>query len=279
MVAPKPLSKTSVGWSELHGARNEICAMTPKEIKAFLETEPVTDEIISVFLDDPRSSVRSLASTYLQKGGNLRENEEFFRKGNLNFLAGVDEAGRGALAGPLCAAAVVFEPDVEIEGINDSKALTPKVREELYEEIISKAERVSVVFIDAGLIDRWGIQMSNLKALGDALSGLGSRCEEAICDYLVPPGFDFPTFGIPKADSTFQCVAAASIVAKVERDRVMRGLDHGFKGYNFARNKGYATKEHLYAIAQLGPSEVHRLTFSPIRQKWEGSLWAGDDKA
>ncbi|MDD5448629.1 MAG: ribonuclease HII [Actinomycetota bacterium] len=253
--------------------------MSPKEIEALLETGPVTDEIISVFLDDPRSSVRNLAYLCLRKGKSLRENEEFFRKGNLNLLAGVDEAGRGALAGPICAAAVVFKPDTEIEGINDSKALTPKVREELYDEIVSKAEGVSVVFIDAGLIDRWGIQMSNLKAFRDALGGLSSRCEGAICDHFVPPGCPFPTFGIPKADCTFQCVAAASIVAKVERDRVMRGLDRGFKGYNFARNKGYATREHLEALAQLGPSGVHRLTFSPLRQKWEGSLLACDGKA
>jgi ribonuclease HII len=204
----------------------------------------------------------------------LASNEEIFRVGSIRLIAGADEAGRGALAGPLAAAAVMFAPGVVIKGIDDSKQLLPQKREELYVEIIARAEYVSVAFVDPGLIDRWGVQLVNYKALGDAVAGLGGRCECVVCDHFALPGVGCPSYGIPKADETFQSVAAASIVAKVERDRVMTSLHGRTPFYNFEKNKGYATEEHLTALAIYGPSQFHRMTFHGVLfEELDANLW------
>jgi ribonuclease HII len=150
--------------------------------------------------------------------------------------------------------------------------LTPSRREELYDEIMEKAISVSVSFVDAHLIDIWGLQAMNLKALGDAILGLDPSCECAICDNYKLDGLGIPSFGIPMADSTFQSVAAASIVAKVERDRVMLSLHARYPQYNFEYNKGYATPEHLKALELYGPSDFHRLTFRGVLRE-EAPLW------
>ena len=222
---------------------------------------------------DPRPSVRQLGYSALRRGRSLSANEDVFTDDGIRFLAGADEAGRGALAGPLVAAAVMFAPGAVIKGVNDSKQLTPERREELYEVIMEEAESVSVVFMDCGLIDRWGIQPVNMQALGGALAGIDDRCQCAICDHFTLSGCAVPTFGIPKADETFQSVAAASIVAKVERDGVMRSLHRRFPRYNFKENKGYATEQHVSALAAFGPCEVHRLSFSSVLPNEEQSLW------
>lgn len=231
-------------------------------------------ELLAVLCSDRRVTVRRLAYRLLRQGGDMASNEEIFRDGEVRFLAGTDEAGRGALAGPLAAAAVMFAPGVVIEGVRDSKALLPGQREELYDKILSEAVSVTVSFIDPGLVDRWGIQLANLKALGDAVNGLDPKCQRVICDHFSLVGCSVPVFGIPKADDTFQSVAAASIIAKVERDRVMRSLHARFPLYNFSDNKGYGTEEHLRALAQHGPCEVHRRTFRGVRpEDEEMSLW------
>lgn len=204
----------------------------------------------------------------------MASNEEIFRDGDVRFLAGTDEAGRGALAGPLAAAAVMFAPGTVIEGVKDSKDLLPDLREEFYGRILSEAVSVSVSFIDPGLVDRWGIQLANMKALGDAVDGLDQSCQRVICDHFSLVGCRVPVYGIPQADATFQSVAAASIIAKVERDRVMRSLHDRFPGYNFADNKGYGTEEHLQALVEHGPCEIHRLTYSGVLpEDEEMSLW------
>lgn len=231
-------------------------------------------ELLSVLCRDPRVTVRRIAYRYLRRGGDLASNEDIFRDGDVRFLAGTDEAGRGALAGPLVAAAVMFPPGAVIENVRDSKALLPGQREELYDRILSEAVSVSVSFVDPGLVDRWGVQLANLKALGDAVNGLDPKCQRVICDHFSLVGCMVPVFGIPKADATFQSVAAASIIAKVERDRVMRSLHSRFPLYNFAGNKGYGTEEHRGALAEHGPSEVHRRTFRGVLPgDEEMSLW------
>ena len=245
-----------------------------REIRALLASLRKPDPALFASLArDPRATARHLGYSALRKGRSLAANEDIFRDGGIRFLAGADEAGRGALAGPLVAAAVMFAPGEVVEGANDSKKLTPKRREELYDEIMGRAESVSVVFVDAGLIDRWGIQPVNLQALGGAIAGIDDRCQRAICDHFSPAGCPVPTFGVPRADETFQSVAAASIVAKVERDRLMRALHRRFPRYNFAENKGYGTVEHLRALAAHGPSPFHRLSFSGVLPDDEMSLW------
>lgn len=248
--------------------------LSVRDIRSVLASRESPDPVFLITLTrDPRPTVRRIGYGALRRGRSLAANEEIFRTGGVRFLAGADEAGRGALAGPLTAAAVMFAPGAVIEGVDDSKRLTPERREALYEVIVSEALSVSVAFMDAGLIDRRGIQPVNLQALGAALAGIDERCQCAICDHLALAGCAVPTFGIPKADQTFQSVAAASIVAKVERDRVMKALHDRFPRYNFKVNKGYATAEHVSALAAHGPCEVHRLSFSSVLPDGEMSLW------
>jgi ribonuclease HII len=252
--------------------------LSVREIRALLASLDRPDpELFSRLTRDPRASVRQLGYAALRQGRSLAANESIFRADGVHFIAGADEAGRGALAGPLVAAAVMFDPDAVVKGVNDSKLLSPERREELYEAITDIAESISVVFMDAGLIDRFGIQPVNMQALGGALDGIDERCQCAICDHFKLTGCAVPTFGIPKADATFQSVAAASIVAKVERDRVMRSFHRRFPRYNFEENKGYATEEHISALAAYGPCELHRLTFSSVLPSEEPSLWEGPD--
>ena len=254
----------------------DILSMSVREIKAMLASLEKPDHVLYARLTrDTRPSVRQLGYYALRHGRSLAANEEIFREGNIRFIAGADEAGRGALAGPLVAAAVMFSPGTVVKGVNDSKMLTPERRDELYDIIINKAESICVVFIDSGLIDRFGIQPANMQALGEALAGIDDRCQCAICDHFTLSGCDVPTYGIPKADETFQSVAAASILAKVERDRVMKSLHSRFPRYNFEANKGYGTVEHMSALAVYGPCEVHRKSFSGVLPDEEIRLWEG----
>ncbi len=235
------------------------------EIRRILASLDKPDpELLSVLSRDPRKTVRSMAYGYFKRKGSLVANEEIFRRGGVRLLAGVDEAGRGAIAGPLTAAAVVLKPDAVIDDIADSKVLTPDKREELYERIMESALCVSVCFIDPALIDRWGIQLMNRKALKDVAEAVSDQCHCVICDHFSLPGIRLPSYSIPHADSTFQCVAAASVVAKVERDRVMSGLHNRIPYYNFHKNKGYATEEHIHALSIYGPSKIHRKRFRGV---------------
>lgn len=283
MVAFQPLQQTEGQAVRLGRQAPETGALqappdtfslTVQQVRELISRNPTDVELLAGLARDPRVTVRKMAYRALGRGGrNLASNEDLFREGDIRFVAGADEAGRGALAGPLAAAAVVFEPGVVIKGVKDSKMLHPEQREEIYEVIISRAARVSVVFIDSGMIDAWGLQRVNIKALADAILALEDGCHFAICDHFKLAGLPVPSCGIPKADETFQSVAAASIVAKVERDSVMRSLDRRFPAYKFAENKGYATEGHLSALASFGPCEVHRRSFSGVLPDDEISLW------
>jgi ribonuclease HII len=253
----------------------DTMSLSVKEVQDLLRSlESPEPALLGKLARDPRQTVRKMAYRGLRKGGSLARNENLFRRDTIREIAGADEAGRGALAGPIVAAAVVFEPGVVIKGVNDSKLLTPEQREELYEEITLRATGVSVSFVDAPLIDRWGIQVANMKALGDAVMGIHTLCQCVICDHFTLRGLPVVSFGIPKADATFQSVAAASIVAKVERDRVMCSLHLRFPYYNWINNKGYATSEHMSAIEEFGHCEVHRQSFSGVLpSELDETLW------
>ena len=240
--------------------------------------------LIEALLGDGRATVR--ASAAIKKEGmerklrrlrgkkNIRLNERVFREGGYRVIAGVDEVGRGALAGPLVAAAVVVEKGAKIPGANDSKMLSPAVREELYQMIMSRATDVSVVWVDQELIDEYGLQTANIAALHEAVAGLSLTPDCVICDNYSLEACETAVFGLPKADSTFFSVALASIVAKVERDRLMTCFHKKYPAYGFDHNKGYATPEHLEALRELGPSPVHRFSFHGVLgPEEEGRLW------
>ena len=176
-------------------------------------------------------------------------------------LAGADEAGRGALAGPLVAAAVVLGAG-EISGLNDSKALSANVRESLFTEVLRRAAAVSVVTFPAWWIDEFGVGSANKEALRRALVLLEPHAGCGLADGNLALGPEIEC--LPRADGTSAAVAAASVVAKVLRDGAMRALAGEHAGYGSERNCGYGTPEHRLALAQLGPCRVHRLSYAGV---------------
>lgn len=181
-------------------------------------------------------------------------------------VAGADEAGRGACAGPLVAAAVILptQPGCEIAGLKDSKVLSPTARAELNTIIVERALGVAWVAVSARDCDRRGIQAANLAALRQAVLGLPIAPGFVITDGFAVDGLGVPSVGMWKADQLVACVSAASIVAKVTRDRIMDEIDELFPPYEFARHKGYATAVHQRHLDELGPCSQHRLSYGNV---------------
>lgn len=185
-------------------------------------------------------------------------------------VAGLDEAGRGAWAGPVCAAAVVLpldRPDLAdlLSGVRDSKLLSPARREELLPVIEGVAEAVSVGWANPARVDEMGIAAATRLAMARAVSRLDGRVSALLIDYVRLPEIDLLQRALPKADARCLSVAAASIVAKVTRDRLMVALDGALPGYGFARHKGYGTRQHREALGRLGPSPIHRMSWRPMQ--------------
>lgn len=176
-------------------------------------------------------------------------------------LCGVDEAGRGPLAGPVCAAAVMLPRGLVIEGLDDSKKLTEKQRERLYTEITQKALSWAVAFADVEEIEEMNILGATYLAMNRALSGLEDKPELALIDGNRAKGVECNTLCVVGGDGRCADIAAASVVAKVTRDRLMCELDERYPGYGFAKHKGYGTKAHYAAIRELGPCPAHRPSF------------------
>ena len=180
-------------------------------------------------------------------------------------VAGIDEAGRGPLAGPVAAAAVILDPRRLPRGLNDSKQLTPEDRECLYEDILRQALAVAVAFATAAEIDRLNIRQANFLAMRRALMALPMAPSHVLIDGNdLPPNLPNPAETIIKGDTLSASIAAASIIAKVSRDRLMRRLCVHYPVYRFSTHFGYATKIHLAAIAEHGPCPFHRLSFRPF---------------
>ena len=179
-------------------------------------------------------------------------------------VAGLDEAGRGPLAGPVVAAAVVLGPGTRITGVDDSKRLTPEERESLYPVIHARAVAVGVGVIDAETIDRVNILQATRRAMGLALGSLGVEPELVLTDFVALDGLRCPQRNLVNGDQRSATVAAASIIAKVTRDRMMAEADREYPQYGFGRHKGYATLEHLAALIMHGPCPLHRRTFNGV---------------
>jgi ribonuclease HII len=181
-------------------------------------------------------------------------------------VAGVDEAGRGALAGPVVAAAVILPSGDDFSGIDDSKKLSPLQRERFHDVIMARATAVGVGFGDHRLIDRINILQSTLHAMADAVRNLPAQPDFLLIDGISAPALPIPCRTIKKGDSASISIAAASIIAKVVRDRVMLNAAKTYPGYGFESHKGYGSAQHLAAIAALGPCPIHRLTFRGVRE-------------
>ena len=188
-------------------------------------------------------------------------------------IAGIDEAGRGPLAGPVFAAAVILDPARAIEGLRDSKLLTPQARDRLAGEVKEKALAWAIASSDVAEIDRLNILNATLLAMRRAFAGLGIKPAEAVIDGNRVPALDCPTRPIVKGDRFVPAISAASILAKTARDAILVELDRAYPAYGFAEHKGYATREHLAALQRHGPCPAHR-RFAPVVQP---ALDFGDD--
>lgn len=181
--------------------------------------------------------------------------------------AGVDEAGRGPLAGPVVAASVILSKDDPIDGLNDSKALNSTKREVLYEEIYKKAVAVSVGIVENNIIDEINILQATIKAMEESIKSLEVTPHLVYIDGNRPTTLEIRQQTIVKGDTKCQSIAAASIIAKVTRDRIMDELDNLYPQYGFKKHKGYPTKAHYENIKKHGPSPVHRLSFRGVQTK------------
>lgn len=191
----------------------------------------------------------------------MKEIENSLYEKGYNFIAGIDEAGRGPLAGPVCAAAVILPKDAVIEGINDSKKLSEKKREVLFDEIIKTAVAYSIQFVDPQVIDDINIKQATALAMHRAADELSQKPDFIIIDGNDRIAYDVPYEYIIKGDAKSQTIAAASILAKVSRDRLMTELDKEYPQYGLAKHKGYGTKAHIEAIQKYGVADIHRKSF------------------
>jgi len=194
--------------------------------------------------------------------------ERALRRVGLAPIAGVDEAGRGACAGPLVAAAAILPEGRAgiVPELADSKLLTAKARERCYEQVLRRALAWSVVVVPSGECDRLGMHVANVEALRRSLARLDLRPSYVLTDGFPVDGLDVPGLAMWKGDRVAACISAASVIAKVTRDRLMCDLHEQFPAYDFATHKGYITEEHSAALTEHGPSPVHRMRFVNVRR-------------
>ena len=246
--------------------------MTLEELAAYLENRSSLDSSEEALLQgDRRRGARLLLERYRRnKESRLREEkrlhkmlraENYFWRQGLKHIAGVDEAGRGPLAGPVVAAAVILPPGTMIPYLNDSKQLTAARREDLFAQIKEVAQGCGVGICSPAEIDSLNIYGAVMQAMRGALSDLPFQPEMVLVDGYPIGGMELPQKAIRGGDALSLSIAAASVVAKVTRDRIMLDLHRLYPEYGFAQNKGYGTREHRLALARCGPCPEHRLSF------------------
>lgn len=230
---------------------------------------PEWERLIGAYCLDERAGVKKLLESYQKKLRDLEREQRRVEElcvyekkyEEAEFICGIDEAGRGPLAGPVVAGAVILPKDARILFINDSKQLSEKKREELYDEIFAQALAVGVGYASPRRIDEINILNATYEAMREAVGKLAVRPSLLLNDAVRIPGLDIPQVPIIKGDAKSQSIAAASIVAKVTRDRLMREYDRLMPEYGFASNKGYGSSGHIEALKKYGPSPIHRASF------------------
>ncbi|WP_445488287.1 ribonuclease HII [Niallia sp. 03133] len=251
-------------------------AATTKEIKDKLERIlDINDPFIQEIKQDGRKGVQNLFKAWQNKREKERELHQRFvelntyenqlRSQGFSFIAGIDEVGRGPLAGPVVTAAVILPETFYLPGIDDSKKLSEKKREEFFGKIQEEAVSIGIGMIHAEEIDQLNIYEATKKAMLQAIAKLAVNPDYLLIDAmkLITP---YPSQSIIKGDSKSVSIAAASIVAKVTRDKMMKDLDKDYPAYHFAKNMGYGTKEHLEALEKEGITSYHRKSFSPVKE-------------
>lgn len=242
-----------------------------QEIKERFKNTPIQElpAFCEIYRADERKGVQKLVEqghkriqALEQEKERLKQMREFEREyEHLGYICGIDEVGRGPFAGPVVAGAVILPPDCEILYVNDSKQLSEKMREQIYDEIMEKAVSVAVGYASPQRIDEINILQATYEAMREAVSKLDVTPQILLNDAVTIPQITIPQVPIIKGDAKSISIAAASIVAKVTRDRLMREYDKIMPGYGFASNKGYGSKEHIEAIKKYGPTPIHRRSF------------------
>lgn len=238
--------------------------------------KPISARILTRLQRDPRQGVRHLYAALKKRFERDRDErlrleamlhfEQLLWKSGMRDIAGVDEVGVGPLAGPVVAAAVMFPPGTNIAGIDDSKRLDAATRTVLAEEIRARASGIGVGMASVEEIDRLNIYHAALLAMRRAVEALPRRPQHLLVDARTVPGVEIPQNPFNKGDGINFTIAAASIIAKTERDRMMEALDREYPEYGFASHKGYGTFEHREALLRCGPSAVHRMSFPVIHE-------------
>lgn len=241
-----------------------------KEILSSCSMEALPEQL-EKFEADSRKGVQNLLTSFrkkydkhLQELARLEEILTYERgcwEAGYELVAGIDEVGRGPLAGPVVAAAVILPKECKIEGVNDSKKLSAKKREELYDIILEKALSYGIGIVSNERIDEINILQATYEAMREALSQLSPKADYILADAVTIPMVSTPQRGIIKGDAKSMSIGAASIVAKVYRDRLMEAFDEVYPGYGFGANKGYGSAEHIEGIKKLGITPIHRKTF------------------
>ena len=242
-----------------------------QEIKEKFKNTPIQElpAFCEIYRADERKGVQKLVEqghkriqALEQEKERLKQMREFEREyEHLGYICGIDEVGRGPFAGPVVAGAVILPPDCEILYVNDSKQLSEKMREQLYDEIMKKAVSVAVGYASPQRIDEINILQATYEAMREAVSRLDVTPQILLNDAVTIPQITIPQVPIIKGDAKSISIAAASIIAKVTRDRLMREYDKIMPEYGFASNKGYGSKEHIEAIKKYGPTPIHRRSF------------------
>ena len=246
---------------------NKKIAEIRKELEQAQKEE--RSQLLEQYASDTRAGVKSLLEKYRKQEEKLsaeRKRMEAMREferqyAHCTYICGIDEAGRGPLAGPVAAAAVILPKDCEILYLNDSKKLSPKRREALYDEILEKAVAAGIGLVEASRIDEINILQATYEAMRLAVGKLGIVPEVLLNDAVTIPELDLEQVPIIKGDARSVSIAAASILAKVTRDRLMAEYDSMYPQYGFAVHKGYGTAAHIEALKTYGPCPIHRNTF------------------
>ena len=242
-----------------------------QEIKERFKNTPIQElpAFCEIYRADERKGVQKLVeqghkriAALEKEKERLKQMREFEREyEHLGYICGIDEVGRGPFAGPVVAGAVILPPDCEILYVNDSKQLSEKMREQLYDEIMEKAVSVAVGYASPQRIDEINILQATYEPMREAVSKLAVTPQILLNDAVTIPQITIPQVPIIKGDAKSISIAAASIVAKVTRDRLMREYDKIMPEYGFASNKGYGSKEHIESIKKYGPTPIHRRSF------------------
>lgn len=248
--------------------------MKINEVKELLAGTP-TSEQLAELKSDERSGVQKLLAAYYKRLEKAAQEKERFTKmlsyekkyyaQGIQYVAGVDEAGRGPLAGPLVIAAVILPQDVFISGLNDSKQLSAAKRDKLYDEVLAQAVAIEVNIVSVSNIDKYNIYTATQRGMAEVLEHLPVRPQVALIDAMPVEAKGMETVSIIHGDALSASIAAASIIAKVTRDRIMERMDVLYPAYGFANNKGYGSGAHMQAIAEFGATKWHRRSYEPVK--------------